>query len=127
MMAMYQPPYMMGQQPYYQMPQMQQMPTPQPQQSSGIVWVQGEQAAKSYLVGAGNSVLLMDSDATRFYLKSADASGMPQPLRVFEYKEVTGQQPQPVGNADQFVTRKEFEEFRAMIQKEAQKDAEPAI
>ena len=128
-MAMYQPPYMMGQQYGGYMPQMPQVPQmqAQPQQNSGIVWVQGEQAAKSYLVGAGNSVLLMDSDATRFYLKSADASGMPQPLRVFEYKEVTGQQPQPVGNAEQFVTRKEFDEFRAMIQKEAKQDAEPAI
>ena len=29
--------------------------------NSGIVWVQGEAGAKSYLVGAGNSVMLMDS------------------------------------------------------------------
>lgn len=132
-MAMYQPPYMMGQQYGYmpqapmQMPQLQTAQQPQ-QTGAGIIWVQGEQAAKSYLVAAGNSVLLMDSDAQRFYLKTADASGMPMPLRVFEYKEVTGQQiAQPVGNTDQFVTRKEFDEFRAMMTKEAKQDGEPAV
>lgn len=118
--------------PYFYQPPIQQpmqMQAPQPAQSSGngIIWVQGEQAAKSYLVAAGNSVLLMDSDATKFYLKSADASGMPQPLRVFEYKEITGQTAQPVINTDQYVTRKEFDELRAMIVKEAKHDAEPAV
>lgn len=65
--------------------------TPQTNQSnnSGIVWVQGEAGAKSYLVGAGNSVMLMDSEQSVFYIKSTDQSGMPLPLRVFDYTERT--------------------------------------
>lgn len=59
------------------------------QQNVGIVWVQGEAGAKSYLVAAGQSVLLMDAESSTFYIKSTDASGMPMPLRVFEYKEKT--------------------------------------
>lgn len=124
-MAMYQP-YFGQQYGTYQMPQPMQTPQLAAPQNNGIVWVQGEQAAKSYLVAAGNSVLLMDSDATRFYLKSVDASGMPMPLRVFEYKEVTGQTPQPVGNSDMFVTRKEFDDFKAMMTRKDE-PSEPAI
>lgn len=83
-----------------------------PQQSNGLIWVQGESGAKSFLVGPGQNVLLMDSEATRFYLKSTDNSGMPMPLRIFEYQEVTGQDPkQDLAAIDpgQYITREEFE------------------
>lgn len=60
-----------------QMPQM--TPVQQPQQN-GLIWVQGEAGAKSYLVAPNSTVLLMDSENQRFYLKSSDASGMPLPL-----------------------------------------------
>lgn len=68
-------------------PQMQAVP--QPQVNQGLLWVSGEVGAKSYLVAPNSTVLLMDSDAQRFYLKSADNAGMPS-LRIFEYTEVTG-------------------------------------
>lgn len=55
--------------------------------SSNVQWVQGENAAKSYPVGIGQSVLLMDSENSVFYIKSTDQSGMPMPLRIFDYSE----------------------------------------
>lgn len=61
-----------------------------PTYNNGIVWVQGEAGAKAYPVASNNSVLLMDSESEKFYIKTTDASGMPMPLRVFSYKEVTG-------------------------------------
>lgn len=61
---------------------------PQPQVNQGLLWVSGEVGAKSYLVAPNSTVLLMDSDSSRFYLKSADNAGMPS-LRIFEYSEVT--------------------------------------
>lgn len=67
-------------------PQVQSVP--QPQVNQGLLWVSGEVGAKSYLVAPNSTVLLMDSDAQRFYLKSADNAGMPN-LRIFEYTEVT--------------------------------------
>lgn len=97
----------------YQQPY--QQPVVQPQQSgNGLIWVQGEAGAKSYLVAPGNTVMLMDSENDRFYIKSADASGMPLPLRVFEYKELTQQGVQSPQSAEQanpnnFITREEFE------------------
>ena len=54
------------------------------QPNNGLIWVQGESGAKSYLVAPNATVMLMDSEGERFYLKSADASGMPLPLRFFD-------------------------------------------
>lgn len=57
-------------------------------QLGAINWVQGEAGARSVPVAAGQKVLLMDSENNIFYVKSSDATGMPLPLRTFEYKEV---------------------------------------
>lgn len=82
-----------------------------PQTQNSITWVQGESGAKSYLVGAGSSVLLMDSEQSRFYIKSTDTSGMPLPLRTFEYNEIKDEPVRAAQtDASDFVTRKEFEE-----------------
>ena len=107
-------------------------PTPtQPmaqQGNNGLIWVQGEAGAKSYLVTPGNTVMLMDSEGERFYLKSADASGMPMPLRIFEYKERTETPSQAFSapaaaqnvNFDNFVTREEFEQRMASMASQCQ-------
>lgn len=96
---------------------------PMQQQSSQIIWVSGEAGAKSYLVAPGNTVMLLDAENSVFYLKSADASGMPLPLRIFDYKERTTTAQQAFGgvmtgesvNLDNFVTREEFERRMASI------------
>lgn len=102
----------------------------QPQHNTGIVWVQGEAGAKAYLVGAGQSVLLMDSENSSFYIKSTDASGVPLPLRVFDYIE-RGQQPERTSAAAQvqsqdYVTRDELKQWsdklRSSILKESRQD-----
>lgn len=59
----------------------------QPPPINGIIWVQGEEGAKSYLVAPGNTVFLMDSEREVFYMKTVDANGIPLPLRVFDYTE----------------------------------------
>lgn len=93
-------------------------PTQQVQpQGAGIVWVQGEASAKAYPVAPGSSVLLMDSEGSRFYIKSADISGMPNPLRTFEFREIgvpalpasPVQTQQTAPDMSAFVTRDELE------------------
>lgn len=93
-----------------------QMSLPQ-QPNQSLLYVQGEAAAKSWMVGAGQSVLLMDSENPVFYIKSADASGIPLPLRVFDYAERTQNMPQNAPQAtqttqtnldDKYVTREEY-------------------
>ena len=116
-------------QPTYTQPQMipQQaiqptVPQQQPQQNnSSIIWVQGEAAARSFNVMPNQSVMLLDSESSTFYIKSADASGMPLPLRIFDYTERNTnqnvEQPQIQKHTEdqEYITRDEFERRIAEI------------
>lgn len=74
-----------GYTPYYPTQNMQNVPmTQQNPPTGGIVWVQGEAGAKSYLVAPNTTVQLWDSEAQVIYLKSADASGMPS-IKTLDY------------------------------------------
>lgn len=109
-----------------QMNGVQQMPQPQPQ-AAPIIWVQGEAGAKSFLVAPGQTVQLMDSESEVFYIKATDQSGMPLPLRTFDYKERIQGAQRPVQAAQtpaaEYVTRAEFDAFVAKL---AQMTAAPA-
>ena len=65
-------------------PQMPSVASQNAQMTNDINWVQGEADAKSRPVGAGHSVVFMDSEESVFYIKTVDQSGMPLPLRIFE-------------------------------------------
>ena len=98
-----------------------QMSSPnQPQQQSGIIWVQGEAGAKSYLVAPNTTVQLWDSEAQVIYLKSADASGMPS-MKIIDYTirnaAPTTQQQMPQGQQVLYVTKNEFDAFKQEVQK----------
>lgn len=97
----------------------------QQQQQNGIVWVQGMEGAKAYPVTSGASVLLMDSENSVFYIKSTDQSGMPSPLRIFDYSERKEEQPKV--DTSQFVTREEFEEKISELKRKKEKKNEPAV
>lgn len=134
-MAGYNPYFPAGYNPFQQvaMQQYQQTVQPTQQQSGGLLWVQGIEGAKSHFISPGQSVLLMDSESNSFFIKSADASGMPLPLRIFDYTERTAQPaPQtptaaPVDTSG-FVTREEFEtriaEIIAVNKERTEADAE---
>lgn len=131
---------------YYQNPYLQQSQFQAPQaqqQNNGLIWVQGEAGAKSYLVAPNSTVMLMDSENQRFYLKSSDASGMPQPLRVFEYSEVPQNVQKPASGVQSvdlssYITKAEFDAFKDEINnilknvpkqtvKEAKSDGKSAV
>lgn len=88
-------------------------------QSNNVVWVQGENSAKAYPVAPGNSVLLMDSEESVMYIKSTDQSGMPLPLRIFDYTErTTNKQVADIAKTNnEYVSRSEFDAFREDITK----------
>lgn len=99
-----------------QLPQMQpQIPaqTPSGGQGNGVIWVQGEAGAKSYMVAPGNAVMLLDSESSTFYLKTVDASGMPS-MRIFDYTERSAQ-PVQAQTKMEYVTRSEFEALAARL------------
>ena len=116
------PYYMPYQNQYYTQMQSPVPQTQAPQNAqNSLIWVQGEAGAKSYLTAPNTTVLLMDSEAQRFYLKSTDSSGMPLPLRIFEYAEKTpnshSNAPQnPTVDYSNFATKAEFDAFKAEIE-----------
>lgn len=125
MMPNYNNYYPMSYQPVsYQQPyQPQQQIVTQPQQSSqgGVNWVQGEAGARSWLTAPNTTALLMDSETDRFYLKSTDASGMPLPLRIFEYREIVASNAPKSDlmhepkTTPEYATKRELEALRAEI------------
>ena len=89
------------------------------QNSNGLIWIQGVEAAKSYMVAPNCTVLLMDAESPKFYLKTADASGMPM-LRVFEYTEIANNGANKpteaqVTDMSSYATKAEFDAFRDEI------------
>lgn len=104
-----------------------QVPSATPQQqtisNNGINWVQGESGAKAYLLAPNQSAMLLDSEADVFYIKSSDASGMPLPLRIFDYKERT-QAAAPTVSMEQYVTRDELERRLTALSKGGVTDGE---
>jgi hypothetical protein len=115
-----------GYQPYYgyqnyQNYQSQMQSQSQAPQSGGIIWVQGEAGAKSYLVAPNNTIQLWDSESQTIYLKSADASGMPS-MKILDYtirsnspivtqNNVIGQ----VGNIENAATQQDINALQAQI------------
>lgn len=89
------------------------------QQNNGIIWVQGEAGAKSYLVAPNTTVVLWDSETQTIYLKSADTSGMPS-IKTLDYTIRNENQPiQGISPTDHnFISRDEFNglkgEFEAL-------------
>lgn len=107
-------------QPQYQTPTIQQ---PQQPTNNGIIWVQGEAGAKSYLVAPNNTVQLWDSEEQVIYLKSADASGMPS-MKVLDYTirnaNPSSAVPTAVRAEDKYVTKEELKAFQETIERRLQ-------
>lgn len=110
--------------PYYtpvtpvQVPQQQNNTNVQ----SGLIWVQGEAGAKSYLVAPNSTVQLWDSEAQVIYLKSADASGMPS-IKVLDYtiresnRNTANSAPNVVNeNSSNYATKDEIRAVSAQIE-----------
>ena len=81
----------------------------QPPEASAPIWVQGEAGAKAYIVPAGRTVWLMDSENPVFYIKSTDVNGMPQPLRTFDFTE--RKEPAKNESMSQYVTKEEMKSY----------------
>lgn len=80
--ATYQP---MFYQPQYQPVMQQQTPTQAPTApQNNVIWVQGEAAARGYLMAPNTTLPLWDSESNTIFLKTTDAAGMPS-MKVLDY------------------------------------------
>lgn len=110
----FQNPYATGQVAANRLAQMPQMPAMganpytqmNMQQQSDLQFVNGRESVDVYPMAPNSKVLLMDSTMPRFYIKQTDASGM---ATVTAY-DFTAASEKP---ADEYVTRAEFEEWKA--------------
>lgn len=109
---MYNPHYPWGFNTQSQPTQIQSQPMPNAQSqptannNGGIIWVQGEAGAKSYLVAPNTTVQLWDSESQRIYLKSTDASGMPS-MKVLEYTILDDAMRQPNNDKIEYATKED--------------------
>ena len=80
----------------------------QPNNNVIVVPVQGESGASIYPVAAGNTVLLMDFNLKKFWLKATDINGLPSKFAAFDFTEVKPE----TNDTTNFVSRNEFEEWK---------------
>lgn len=117
---------------YQQMPMQQNIPNqpmqmpipPTPQKpTNDIIWVQGLEGAKGYLVAPNNTVVLWDTENPVIYVKSADASGIPS-MRVLDFTERNTDASSSPKNApkthectcgDKFATKEQINDLRGKI------------
>lgn len=105
------------QQPIQQMPM--QTPTPFMQtQSSGdtMLWVLNENEASSFPVAPNASVVLWDKNNKTFYIKTANAQGVPS-MQIYDFTErIEMQENAPKTHTctcgDKFATKEQFESLR---------------
>ena len=108
---MYNPTYTQANFSPYQYSQPPTFSPPPLQSDPPMIWVQGEAGAKAYPVQNSKMVVLFDSEEKRFFIKTTDGSGIPQPLRIFEYTEVTDNKKEaPSVDTSMFVTKDELNE-----------------
>ena len=81
---------------------------PQQPQTQSIQYVNGKQSAEGYQMPANSSVILMDSNLARFYIKQTDASGIAT-IKSYDFKETEEEKPV------EYVTKAEFDKFKASM------------
>ena len=105
--------------------QMQQMPiqsNPAPMQmltqqtNDVMLWVLNENEASSFPVAPNNSVVLWDKNNKTFYIKTANAQGIPS-MQIYDFTERTEKpQDEPTTHkctcGDKFVTKAEFDALK---------------
>lgn len=77
--------------------------------NNGIQYVNGFESAKAYNLAPNESVILMDSNKSTFYLKQADASGFAT-VRTYDFVEHKETAP-----TNDFVSRAEFNEMKTQL------------
>lgn len=107
-----------AQQVQQQLPQ-QQMP--QQMQNSGLFFfVNSQKEVDEWVLNAGQTAFFFERNNPIFYIKSVAQNGLSQPVEVYDYKQretpVEASENDFKIKSDQFVTKEEFNEFKAKIE-----------
>ena len=105
------------QQPIQQMPMQTQTPIMQSQPTGDtMLWVLNENEASSFPVAPNNSVVLWDKNNKTFYIKTANAQGVPS-MQTYDFTERTQKSENQDTEhkctcGDKFVTKVEFDALK---------------
>ena len=86
--------------------------------ANNILWVQGIEGAKAQQITPGSTLLLLDSEQDRFYIKACDQYGICMPLKIFDFTAVVEAPPAvevQTGAAAQYVTIDELNSFKEEV------------
>lgn len=100
-------------QPIYQSPYTARMGqyAPQPTPRDGVIRVTGMDGARAYQMPANSAVPLFDANQDVFYIKTTDGAGFPT-IRAYAFSPL---EEKPQQAAPEYLTRKEFEEWKEAI------------
>jgi hypothetical protein len=125
-------PNMAENQNQWQLQNMQQ-PLNQPTQTptNDMIFVLNENEASSFPVAPNNRVVLWDKNQTTFYVKSANAQGIPS-MQIFDFSERVQNAPQtPTEHVckcgDNFVTKDDFNALKGDFEALSKRFEETAV
>jgi len=95
--------------PYFPM-NYQQPYLPQYQQPQNSLWVQGKAGALAVNCPAGQSMVLLDSEAPFAYKKETDVTGKPLPLETYRLVK-EDEQEKPKADLKEYIKREEIEDI----------------
>lgn len=98
----------------------QNMPQEVNQPVSYITWVEGENAARAYMLRPNTILPLWDSETNTIYIKSTDQFGKPNPTKILRYtvEEMDSEPAQPSfpqPAKDQYVTKQDLDVFLSEV------------
>lgn len=111
---------------------MQSNPVTMPQTpTNDMIFVLNENEASSYPVAPNNRVVLWDKNQTTFYVKSANAQGIPS-MQIFDFSERVQNAPQtPTEHVckcgDNFVTKDDFNALKGDFEALSKRFEETAV
>lgn len=90
--------------------------------ASNIQWVQGESGAMAFPVGPGQTVILLDSDDPVAYKKSADETGKPLHMEIYDLVKRAEPSAPATINTDEFVKKNDIRDMiMEIIEQEVEK------
>ena len=107
-------------QPYQQPMQTNPAPIPmQTQQTNDMLFVLNENEASAYPVAPNNSVVLWDKNNKTFYIKTANAQGIPS-MQIYDFTErIEKAQNEPTTHkctcGDKYATKEQINDLRGKI------------
>lgn len=78
--------------------------------NSNICWVMGLESAKAYPTMPGRTILLMDSESPKFYIKTMDNNGYAS-IKTYNFQEEVAVE--PASSTADYITREQLEAILA--------------